>query len=422
MINRKYILKSSLLASTNLIQFIFSSLVLTLVANFLGQQNAALYGLSASIFLFLSILSTGNMIWQISELVPVISEYNNGGNRSEKSLLLRISKLDSNFRAYNYFISLFLLLLCFLIIVFGGVTKIVSAWYLLAVTPLLVSTCFASSLQAKLQVFNKENKILLGNLISSATGCLFSFIYLSSFSEYLGDYALGVLGIQQSIVGICYLFYLKLAVSNLPSTTRKKRIGKVKLSNLSKIFYGSLDGFIFSGIFSFAIFSTTNMSSEEGFILAWVVSIMRMVVIPSKQFGLVGGRMYLLGEVKKMKEILSSSLLSLLIIGAVTITLHGSILTSKIPENILLMMLFQILLEPLTGVLYGFIKIVGGPEKAVKGLISSYLLFAFPLIIAIYVLGLATAENIWTALFITRLIFAASTISSFRNIRRHQIA
>lgn len=159
-----------------------------------------------------------------------------------------------------------------------------------------------------------------------------------------------------------------------------------------------------------AIFVAALNSPTDGCIVSLVVAVMRMIVIPSKQFGLVGGRMYALGKIASIKTIIASSAVSLILVSALVVPSYTLLASTQIPFFILALMCVQILLEPLTGVLYGFVKVKLGPEVGVNALFIAYLAVAVPLVGFLGLLSLSTALNVWVALFIARLIFCLLTL------------
>lgn len=423
LIDRGYIAKSSLMAASNLLQFATASLTLLLIARYLGQEAANSYGATLALVSLLLMLPAGLMIWQISTLAPVLGMLKQSKGQMREKNLLEVARLNHSFSSYTLLVALILAgawLLLFLLL--NQLDFFVPELWLTLLPWLLVSP-WSASCQAKLQLAQQERTILVSSLLASGTNLasLYFYFFLST-SQAASTQNLAAVGAIFSFTSLALLIFLTSRVKALPASMRTVRRDRdrpsFQLATLKQIVYGALDGIVLSTVFGLALIFASQTSSEDGFILSLVISIMRMIVIPSKQFGLVGGRMYAMGQVKSIRTVLCSSLFSLLLITLLLIPAYSLLSPVQIPGLLLLLMLIQVALEPLAGVLYGFLKISRGPDRAIGGLVGSYLCFALPLLSLLAFAGWATASLCWGLLFLTRLIFMVSVLWAFRTSNR----
>lgn len=423
LIDRGYIAKSSLMAASNLLQFATASLTLLLIARYLGQEAANSYGATLALVSLLLMLPAGLMVWQISTLAPALGMLKQSKGQMREKNLLQVAHLNHSFSSHTLLVALILAgawLLLFLLL--NQLDFFVPELWL-ALLPWLLASPWSASCQAKLQLAQQEKTILVSSLLASGTNLASLYFYFFLSTSQAGSVqSLAAVGAIFSFTSLALLIFLASKVKALPDSMRTvHRDGdrpSFQLTTLKQIVYGALDGIVLSTVFSLALIFASQTSPEDGFILSLVVSIMRMIVIPSKQFGLVGGRMYAMGQVKSIRTVLCSSLFSLLLITLLLIPAYSFLSPVQIPGPILLLMLIQVVLEPLTGVLYGFLKISRGPDRAIGGLVGSYLCFALPLLGLLAFAGLATASSCWGRLFLTRLIFMVSVLWAFRASNR----
>jgi hypothetical protein len=188
---------------------------------------------------------------------------------------------------------------------------------------------------------------------------------------------------------------------------------------------GSIDGVVFMGTFAIATFVTIAYSVSDGAEIAFAIALMRAIIVPMKQFGLVGGRMVIQGVhgtgVKlTQRDVMQVCLAIVAVLALIVVALR--ILTPSlqlVPWSIMVMMIAQLLLEPFSGILYSFVKIVHSPRQGLPALFTSYLAIGIPALLALSALGMASAIAVWACLFGTRVIFTAGVLySSYRAARK----
>lgn len=416
-LNKDFILKSSAMASTNFIQFASISIILVAISNHSGHEQAAAYGGVLSLYSLLLMLPIGLMIWQISSFIPALIAFRKSQGEIKEKKLSEVFLLNRTFKKYNIFVSLGMLSIWILISILTlGFDLLPSYGVLLSILPGIIVSPFGYYYQGKLQTAQHEKEILKGALVAALFNIILVYAYLIFFKTDSIHVDLTFIGASQSLSGILLVLFLAKKARTLSSEFlemgNSKISNKIDLSILVKIISGSVDGIILSAIFSISIIIASHNSPLDGFIISLVVSIMRMIVIPSKQFGLVGGRMHATGQLDSIATIIVSSFLSISTIALLVLPAYLSVSSTQIPVFILLLMLIQIALEPASGVMYGFIKVRYGPTKGIFSLIFSYIFMGLPLLLTSYMMNFSSAEFIWGILFSIRIIFTLLVIRS----------
>lgn len=418
-LNKTFIAKSSMMSAANFIQFILISLIIVAISRFIGREEATQYGMTLSVYTLTIMLPLGLMVWQVSGLAPAIAKLRKIPDQKKQEARSQLARLNKQYHGYTLYTALALLAIWLLILLsFLHLATPQSSTLWVCLLPIILCSPFKMSLQAKLQVAQKEKQILWGSLTTSVVKLLLTYLYLSLLSQAVPHpYILAPIGVIISLLDFVLLNYLRHICRSLPqefSEQDKNSDVKIKLSIIKKIFFGSIDGIVFASTFTLAILAASQSSPRDGFLITLVVSIMRIIVIPSKQFGLVGGRMSAMGQISGIKTVIVSSLVALSTIALIIIPFYTLTASTAVPVSIILLMAIQVALEPCSGVLYGFIKVRYGPEKGVWGLFLSYLALAIPGLIILMALEISTAENVWLLLFLSRLVFTASVITTVR--------
>ena len=176
---------------------------------------------------------------------------------------------------------------------------------------------------------------------------------------------------------------------------------------------GALDGLVLMTVFTVAGTVATQNSARDGAIVVTVVAILRAFVIPLKQYGMVGGRLIKQRESVGQDAVRSFrvlTLVSLAILAAVALSLvvlkASTDAISSIPWLILLLMVGQLCLEPITGFGFAAQKILSAPAFGLRTLAIISLCGTIPVLIILPFIQQSTAENVWLTVFGARLVFA----------------
>lgn len=176
------------------------------------------------------------------------------------------------------------------------------------------------------------------------------------------------------------------------------------------------DGLVYMTTFFVASFVAATHSDEAGVTIALAISFFRLIVVPIKQFGLVGGRFVAKnsGGTLTLASIPPAALWICAPV-AVMILVFGYT-NSGIAHGVLPVLLaLQLLLEPWAGVLFASAKVSLGPEVGVRLLMGVYWCGVVPALVLVSVLGLATPVGIWAVLLLGRFSFAVGTVRIVRS-------
>lgn len=173
-----------------------------------------------------------------------------------------------------------------------------------------------------------------------------------------------------------------------------------------------VDGVVYMTVFFVATLLATRHSVHDGAVISIVVSLMRLVVIPLKQFGLAMG-----SEANRTgsggRRIVADCVVVTMPICAIVAFLigiaAGHSLGSEAARGIVPLMVIQLLLEPFAGILYTAMKVRWGATAQVRWFFGLYIFGLLPALFASSLLGWGTALTVWGLWFVTRVSFALST-------------
>jgi hypothetical protein len=172
------------------------------------------------------------------------------------------------------------------------------------------------------------------------------------------------------------------------------------------------DGVVYMTVFLLATTIATRSSVASGAAVALAVSVMRLLIIPIKQLGLVGGRLLAQGEFETPQVGLRTIRVTAAfacVVAALGIVVWGAF-PNGMPFGLATVLAAQLLLEPVAGVQFTALKVAVGPEAGIRLLLICYWIVA-PLLLALSaVLGLAEPWMIWLILLAVRLAFAAGVM------------
>ncbi|MDO4241647.1 MAG: hypothetical protein Q4C71_03845 [Microbacteriaceae bacterium] len=431
--NKTFMAKASMMASANFVVFASIAIQLSLIGTLIGKEYAVAYGAVMSVAATLAILVTGIMIWQIAQIAPLHGKLKKAPETAKPQIIAQITEANNRVFAYTLAIAISLFVLWLVIVAFS---HLIFAQPAILVMPLGLSILFdmligpfSAVLTGRMQLAQKESMVFGRNLLitSLSIGSVLLVAWVVKQNPDLIVYALPAIGIFKSLsyLVMTIMFYRKIGGFGTCFKQQKltKYLREIRPSGLLKIVAGAIDGMVFSAVFAFAIAVSARHSVQDGFVVTLVVAVMRMIVVPSKQFGLVGGRFYASGAIDSVRTIVASSGLILTLGALVILPFYIWQHPGKFSTLLLVLMFAQILLEPFAGVIFGFLKVAAGPGSALWGMLATYLLLALPGLVLLGFWQIASAEIVWTLLFAARLVFTACTILSLRAFRhRCQVA
>lgn len=187
---------------------------------------------------------------------------------------------------------------------------------------------------------------------------------------------------------------------------------------------GASDGLIIMG--SFAVIATlaSRISPEAGAITATLISVIRTLVVPLKQYGIVAGRLTkaagtstALHPSNRMRLFISMIAAVMIPVGLVCIFLPHLIasavgITDPSMAALLVVRIagVQLIIEPMAGFASAALKILTVPSAAMRPLIIAMFGIALPVMAILFISGYLTLPAIWLVLLVARLVFCAQVI------------
>jgi len=177
----------------------------------------------------------------------------------------------------------------------------------------------------------------------------------------------------------------------------------------------SLDGAVFMVLFIVAQLIAASISLEVGAQIATAVAFCRTVIIPLKMIGITAGRMALRED--ETPEFARASIVATAIcVAPVIVVLGVTLILGLNPLSSTLLSLLiatQLLVEPLAGSLFAFLKVAFGAKSGLVGLLASYLVVA-PVLLVVARLVTPTAVGIWICLLGVRILFTITNAVALR--------
>ncbi|MCZ4067066.1 hypothetical protein O1W71_05230 [Microbacterium sp. H37-C3] len=178
----------------------------------------------------------------------------------------------------------------------------------------------------------------------------------------------------------------------------------------------SVDGLVFLVTFTAAILVATAHSPADGAVVALSVAVMRSVIVPLKQFGVVGARFVIAerrGSGRDRADAMRLSTVQVncfVLLAAIAVALTVTRLALPVFDQlgwlVVAMMAGQLLIEPWAGVLYSYRKIALSTAAGLPALGIAYGAVAGPGLTLLAVTRSGSAEAIWAVLLATRVVFA----------------
>lgn len=293
-------------------------------------------------------------------------------------------------------------------------------FYLAGVFPWMLLIPFSQVAAGVLQAFALERKIFTASIATV-------LLQIASIPLIIGlelplAWTLLSLGLVQSAIAICvYLYRLRLVRQTLDTSVLgsllPKRV-KDRWQGFADRALAGADGLVFMGFFAFLTFVARTHSIEAGAIIALVVSIMRLFVIPMKQFGNIGGRMLLTAGVNKysLRSLRKASLTFTTPLTLVVLVL--AIFLVPYPSVMLIapMLMVQMFTEPWSGIDFSLAKVLYSPRAMAKVLFTVYGSIGAPIALMLAITGWGGAVEVWSVAFVCRLLFLGGVQKSLKRL------
>lgn len=172
------------------------------------------------------------------------------------------------------------------------------------------------------------------------------------------------------------------------------------------------DGLVYMSIFFLATLVAANYSTEAGASVAFGVAVLRTLIVPLKQVGMVGARVTVQSRSTRTTDGMRSTLLAgglgcILAIPVAYGLAEGFALSSS---AFVWLLIAQLAVEPFASVLLAALKVLDGPRAGTLLLIACYWALA-PLGLALlWVFDSASDWAVWSLLLLVRTILAVGTV------------
>ncbi|MCD1285827.1 MULTISPECIES: hypothetical protein [unclassified Brevibacterium] len=191
-------------------------------------------------------------------------------------------------------------------------------------------------------------------------------------------------------------------------------------------FLTTIDGFVFLLTYTVAISVASHHSPADGAMVALIVSLMRALIVPIKQLGIVGGRMSrqsrlapaeateVTGSAEATGSLVRRTDLRVVTFSSSVVTTSAGVLALILmltgvihisPLPLMLLVTAQVLCEPWAGILFSFLKVASGPKLGLSALVVSYLGLGVLGLLVIDLTGHGEAVTVWAWMVVIRLVF-----------------
>ncbi|MET9064015.1 hypothetical protein ACWDR1_00520 [Streptosporangium sandarakinum] len=184
---------------------------------------------------------------------------------------------------------------------------------------------------------------------------------------------------------------------------------------------GASDGLIMMGSFAVVTALASGVSVEAAAVTATLISVIRTVVVPLKQYGIVAGRLAKapgeqpgLAPGARMRLFIALVAAVMAPLGLVFIAfpqMVASVVGIGDPSQAALLVIrvagVQLLLEPMAGFASAALKILTVPSAAMRPLLIAMFGMALPVMAALFITGHLSLIAIWVTLLGARVVFCA---------------
>lgn len=411
--------KVALMSFSTLAPLITNLITIILIRNGYGDRGVFALGSAGNIIGIIVAASAGCSIVSIRSFVQIKLQKRLDSSsaaaklRTQNSQAFRISAVAG----------LCIFVICGALLVSARQHGAEQLYYLVGVLPWMLLIPFSQVAAGALQAFALERKIFTAS-IATVLLQVASMPLIITLGLPL-RWTLLLLGLVQSAIAIgVYLYRLRLVRQALNTRV----LGTLLPMRLRDRWHGfadralaGADGLVFMVFFALLTFVARTHSVEAGAIIALVVSIMRLLVIPMKQFGNVGGRMLLTAGVDKYSfgSLRKASLAFTVPLSLVVLALAICLVPHPSVWFIAPMMVVQIFTEPWSGIDFSLAKVLYSPRAMVRLLFTVYGAFGAPIALILAIAGWGGAVEVWSVAFVCRLLFLFGVQASLKRLREN---
>lgn len=300
-------------------------------------------------------------------------------------------------------------------------------WYWLGALPGLAIAPYSFVFSGALRAMGRDSLVLANAAITTVIyGGGVAAIAFGGFSDRTALVGLGTISTAVTLASLVHLGHRAQRHGLIDGSTSKEHLGFVHSSArrlgvvLGERAAAAVDGLVFMVTFALATGIAAAHSPVAGVTVGLAVAVMRMIVVPIKQFGLVGAQMSLATRTSNTPFTVThvrwntAAVLTL----ATIVWLASFFLVpalGTIEFAIAIMMTMQILFEPWAGVHFAYRKVWEGPASGLGPLLVSYGLVGAVGLLAAGLLDWP-AIGIWGVLFTARVVFM---LTQTRTVAQH---
>ncbi|MEZ3157800.1 hypothetical protein AB1K56_12810 [Microbacterium sp. BWR-S6Y] len=386
-------------------------LVLLVVAAAYGPAVQAAVGFAGSIIGIVTVLATGFIIVTVRTCTPTLTP---DGRPTDES-----SRLYGRQLSLSLLVGVLLLGIVGVIVLAAGVFSVgpLSGAYLAAAA---LAVAFAPALfvlNAGFQTIHRDSGNLVVACVGTAVHVSVAFIVGAvGVSDFAAVTLMGGISSLTAVFGLVARSW-QLHRSGLLTVDAVRRgaadIARSPRSTsriLVEVATASLDGVVFMTVFATTIAVALHSSVAAGAQMALAVAVMRTIIIPMKQFGIVGARFTLRARALPSQFAFRDVAIATeaVLVASVAILVVSRIVLPAVQTLswlLIALMAAQLLLEPFAGVAYAYRRIVDGPSAGLAALLIAYGGLYPVLILTLVAVGGAQAEALWAALLASRILF-----------------
>lgn len=296
-----------------------------------------------------------------------------------------------------------------------GSTLVVALWVALVVQlPANVLSSHTSVLSAAFQHLGREKDNLTITLTRSLVGLALGVGIVLLVPDPL--LAIALQSALASLMVLAMLVERRRRLVRAGVRVRLLRAPDFSPRRIGDRVLNSLDGAVFLLLFMFAQTIAASISVGVAAQVAAGVALCRTIIIPLKMIGQTAGRMSLQDRDRGSNHLIASfAAVGIFVVpAAAALLLLAAVGVSPVGDATLSVLIaVQLLLEPFSGSLFAYLKVVFGATAGLLGLILTYLVLAPAVLLACRFLA-PDAAALWTGLVLVRFLFSVSNAAALR--------
>lgn len=186
------------------------------------------------------------------------------------------------------------------------------------------------------------------------------------------------------------------------------------LRALPQMAVGAVDGLIMMTTLLVAGAVAASTGPAGGAAILTVAALMRSLILPLKQLGMVAGRLCVSNGEPELRLLRSFTLVVSAALAIAAVALVAAVLLGAFPPEVTpllaVLLALQLLVEPVAGFLFAAFKIIDRPSFGAARMAGVYFGLAIPILLLLGVLDMATPVWVWTVLLAARTGFGLTLL------------